>query len=134
MGTAKRVPVWGRMNMATAEIPIIRRRTFKRPSASDIQPEKIRPEALPAAAMTRLMAASAAAATPTLFANGTSWLMTIRPAEAPSAYATHMNQNVGVRSASPGWNSYVVAAALAAGAGDQPGGRYPAGGFFSRKD
>ena len=47
--------------MATAEMPIIRRRTFKRPSASDIQPERIRPEALPAAPMTSVMAASASA-------------------------------------------------------------------------
>ncbi len=42
-----------------------------------------------------------------------------------------MNQAGAVRHISPGENSCVVAATLDAGAGVQPGGRYPAGGFFS---
>ena len=52
---------------------------------SDIQPERMRPDALPNAPTTSVMVDNAAAAIPTLLAKGTSWLMTIRPAEQPSA-------------------------------------------------
>ena len=71
--------------MAIMEMPIITRSTLMRPSLSDIQPDRIRPEALPKAPTTMGMAVIAAAAMPTLLANGTSWLMTMRPAEQPSA-------------------------------------------------
>ena len=71
--------------MATIEMPIITRSTLMRPSRSAIQPERMRPEALPAAPTTSVMVESAAVAMPTLLANGTSWLITIRPAEQPSA-------------------------------------------------
>ena len=70
--------------MATIEMPIINRRTLRRPSASDIQPESVRPETLPAAPTNRAVLASAAG-TPFSLANGTSWLMTIRPDDAPRA-------------------------------------------------
>ena len=56
-----------------------------RPRRSDIQPERMRPEALPKAPMTSVIVERAAAAIPTVFAKGTSWLMTMRPAEQPSA-------------------------------------------------
>ena len=91
--------------MATAEMPIMRRRTLRRPSASDIHPEKIRPEAFPAAPMTSVIAASASLGIFMLLAKGTSWLMTMRPAEVPSAYAIHMKYAAGVRHISPGENS-----------------------------
>src|SRR5208282_2296317 len=126
-------PTKYRMGMATMEIPIIRRSTLMRPRWSDIQPDRIRPLALPAAPTTRPKAARVVLGIPTLLAKGTSWLMTIRPAAVPHAYAIHMKYIVGVRSASPGVKSYAVAAALAAGFGVQPGTLYPAGGFFSRK-
>ena len=49
------------------------------------KPDRIRPEALPIAPTTSVMVERAAAAIPTLFANGTNWLITISPAEQPSA-------------------------------------------------
>src|SRR6185503_20176579 len=101
-----------------------------RPSRSDIHPERIRPEAFPTAPTTRVMVARDAAAIPTLLAKGTSWLITIKPAEHPKAYPAHMSQNVGVRSISPGVQ-LSAAPAVWAGVGDQPSGRYPAGGFRS---
>ena len=78
------------MGIATMEMPIIRRNTLMRPRWSDIQPERMRPEALPTAPTTRPKAASVVLGMPTLLAKGTSWLMTIRPAAQPSAYATHI--------------------------------------------
>ncbi len=71
--------------MATIEMPIIKRSTLRRPSASDSQPDRIRPPALPAAPMIRVIVCSAAVGIFMLLANGTNWLMTIRPAEVPSA-------------------------------------------------
>ena len=71
--------------MATMQMPIMVRSTLMRPSRSDIQPDRIRPEALPNAPTTSVMVESAAAAMPTLLANGTNWLITISPAEQPSA-------------------------------------------------
>ena len=76
--------------IATTQIPIITRSTLIRPSRSDIQPDSTRPAALPTAPTTSVIVESAPAVTPTLFANGTSWLITISPAEQPSAYATHI--------------------------------------------
>ena len=84
------LPVRYSTGMATAEMPIMRRRTLRRPRASDIQPDRIRPEALPAAPMKSVIAARASPGIFMLLANGTSWLMTIRPANVPSAYAIHM--------------------------------------------
>ncbi len=72
------------------EMPIIKRNTLMRPRWSDIQPERIRPEALPTAPTTRPREASMVLGMPTLLAKGTSWLMTIRPAVQPRAYAIHM--------------------------------------------
>jgi hypothetical protein len=76
--------------MAIAMRPIIARKTMIRPARSDIQPENVRPIALPQAPITRVIAESAPPAMPTLLAKGTTWLMTISPAEVPSAYAIHM--------------------------------------------
>ncbi len=76
--------------MEIMEIPIINRRTLRRPSVSDIHPDRIRPEALPAAPTTNPMVAKAALEMCTLLANGTNWLITIRPADVPNAYAIHM--------------------------------------------
>ena len=73
------------MGMAIIEMPIISRSTLSRPSASDIQPDRMRPEALPTAPTTKPIVANAALGMPTLLANGTSWLITINPAEQPSA-------------------------------------------------
>ena len=46
--------------------------------------------AFPAAPTTRPKAARVVPGMPTLLAKGTNWLMTIRPAAQPNAYATHM--------------------------------------------
>ncbi len=78
------------MGMATMEMPIIRRNTLMRPRWSDIQPERMRPEALPTAPTTKPYAARVVLGMPTLLAKGTNWLMTIRPAAQPNAYATHI--------------------------------------------
>ena len=75
--------------MATIEMPIAMRRTLSRPSASDIQPESIRPATLPAAPTIRAEPA-AAVLMPRFMANGTSWLVTINADEVPRAYAIHM--------------------------------------------
>src|SRR5271169_4303813 len=95
--------------MEIAEMAIMRRSTLRRPRASDIQPDRIRPEALPAAPMTRPMTGRAAPGIPSLLANGMSWLMTMRPAAQPRQYAIHMKYAAGVFHISPGVNSYVVA-------------------------
>ena len=58
--------------MATMEMPIMARSTLMRPSLSDIQPERMRPEALPNAPTTMVIVVSAAAAMPALAAKGTS--------------------------------------------------------------
>src|SRR5450755_2351247 len=71
--------------IATAEMAIINRKTLRRPRASDIQPERIRPDAFPMAPTKRPMAANAALETPWLLAKGMSWLITIRPADVPRA-------------------------------------------------
>ena len=67
------------------EMAIIRRSTLMRPRTSDIQPDRMRPEALPTAPTTSPMAANEVLGIPTLLAKGTNWLITIKPAEQPSA-------------------------------------------------
>ena len=57
---------------------------------SDIQPDRILPDAFPTAPTTNVIVVNAAASIPALFANGTNWLITRSPAEQPSAYATHI--------------------------------------------
>ena len=78
-------PTAYRIGMAMADRAIINRKTFSRPRASDIHPERIRPLAFPIAPTKRPMVAKAALETPWLLAKGTSWLMTINPAEVPKA-------------------------------------------------
>ena len=72
--------------MATADASTMMRSVVRRPSASDNQPDRIRPPALPAA-VTGSASVAAAAPSPALRANGTSWLIVIWPAVAPRQYA-----------------------------------------------
>ncbi len=72
--------------MATADASTIVRKVVTRPSASDSQPDRMRPPAFPAAVTGRASVATAAPR-PALRAKGTSWLIVIWPAVAPSAYA-----------------------------------------------
>ena len=59
-----------------------------RPSESEIQPDRIRPPALPKAP-TVIAKVATVALMPALRANGTSWLMVIRPAVVPRQNAIH---------------------------------------------
>src|SRR5215510_7957407 len=101
----------------------------RRPSESESAPERIRPPALPNAA---IVIANVAASTvsPTERMNGTSWLIIIWPAVVPRQYAIHSAQKVGVRIISPVERSVdgrFRAATDAAGAGTL----WSIGGFFS---
>ena len=64
---------------ATERVRTMIRSVVMRPTASESQPDKMRPPAFPQAPMRRAVAA----ATPALRANGTSWLMVIWPAVVP---------------------------------------------------
>ena len=79
-----------RAGIANILIAIIVRNTLMRPRRSDIHPDRILPEAFPNAPTTSVIVERAAAAMPTLLANGTNWLITINPAEHPSAYPSHI--------------------------------------------
>jgi len=70
--------------MATADARTITRNVVTRPSASESHPDRMRPPAFPAAEIGSASVATAAPS-PALRANGTSWLMVIWPAVAPSA-------------------------------------------------
>ena len=73
--------------IATADARTITRSVVSRPSVSDSQPDKMRPPALPTAP-TVIANVAAAADKPAERANGTSWLMVIRPAVVPRQYAS----------------------------------------------
>ena len=68
--------------MAAADTSIMMRRVSSRPSASDSHPETIRPPVLPIAP-TEMPSVAAVAPKPASRANGTNWLIVIRPAVVP---------------------------------------------------
>src|SRR6476620_8087351 len=96
------------IGIAIAEMMIIRRRVWRRPMRSEIAPERMRPVALPNAAM-RSVRVAAVAGSPTLLANGTSWLIVKRPAAAPRQYPPHMGGDWLVVSAALALVPHVVA-------------------------
>ena len=73
-----------------ADPKIMMRNVVSRPSVSDSHPERIRPPALPTAP-TVIANVAAAAVSPAERANGTNWLMVIKPAVVPRQYATHIS-------------------------------------------
>ena len=77
------------VGMAIADSRTMTWSVRRRPIVSDIQPDKIRPLALPVA-LTGSASVAASAPSPAELANGTSWLMVICPAVVPRQYATHM--------------------------------------------
>ena len=83
-------PTTYRIGMATMEMPIIKRSTLMRPRWSDIQPDRMRPRRYPPRPRPSPSEARVVLGMPTLLAKGTNWLMTIRPAAQPSAYAIHI--------------------------------------------
>src|SRR2546427_12920953 len=110
-------PVWARIGMATAEMAIISRSTLRRPRVSDIQPDKIRPAALPTAPM-RIAVVASASGTPWLRANGTSWLITMSPAAVSREVAIHIREKVGGLKVSLGEYTQGGAASLVSGTGN----------------
>src|SRR5438309_915342 len=98
---------------------IIVRSVVSRPSVSDIHPDRMRPPALPNAP-TVMANVATVAVIPAFRANGTSWLIVIRPAVVPRQKPTQRQENVGVITIS----AVVISRADAAAAvGCQFGGR-----------
>src|SRR5258705_13386116 len=116
------------MGIATAEIASTTRNVFRRPRASDNQPDRIRPETFPMAPTARVIVASATPGIPWRRAKGTSWLMIKSPAEDPSPKPSHIRKNEGVRKISLGVNSKLEDATREAGAVADWVCRYSCGG------
>ena len=84
-------PTKYRMGMATMEMPIIKpqhvdaAQCIRHPARKECGRMHCPPLPPPSPYAARVVLGM-----PTLFANGTNWLITIRPAAQPNAYATHI--------------------------------------------